>query len=86
QGLAIWTNQIANGNHSYVRVPWIISGTGVNPTTGAPGYLKTGQFIDLAATASTNQMLNTLMNAAGVPSTTFGDPAASQGVITQLVK
>ncbi|MDP8998906.1 MAG: DUF1552 domain-containing protein [Myxococcota bacterium] len=92
-GLAIWTNQIANGNHSYVRVPWIISGTGVNPTTGASGYLKAGQFIDLPSAGadigkapSTNQMLNTLLNAAGVPTTAFGDPAAPQGIIAQLVR
>ncbi len=86
EGLAIWTNQIANGNHSYVRVPWIIAGTGMNPTTGASGYLKTGQFIDLAPSASTNQMLNTILTAAGVPSTSFGAPSATQGLIAQLVK
>jgi hypothetical protein len=79
-GLAIWTNQVANGAHSYKGVPWIIAGT-------ANGYLKTGQYVVLpGAGATTNQMCNTLLTAAGVPSTNFGAAGQPGGVITQLVK
>jgi Protein of unknown function (DUF1552) len=78
-GLPIWTNQIANGNHSYTRVPWVI-------VNSANSYLKAGQFVDLPASgATTNQMLNTVLSAAGVPSTTFGDASLKSGVIPQLV-
>ena len=77
-GLPIWTNQIANGNHSYDRVPWVIVNSGTS-------YLKTGQYVDLAASATTNQMLNTILSAAGVATTTFGDASLTPGVISQLV-
>ncbi len=79
-GLGIWTNQVANGAHSFKGVPWIIAGT-------ANGYLKTGQYIVLpSAGATTNQMCNTLLTAAGVPTTNFGAPGQTGGVIAQLVK
>jgi hypothetical protein len=78
-GLPIWTNQIANGAHSYTRIPWVIANSGNS-------YLKTGQFIDLPGTgATTNQMLNSILTAAGVPTTTFGDPTLTPGVISQIV-
>lgn len=78
-GLPVWTNQIANGAHSYTNVPWVIANSGTS-------YLKTGQFVDLGSPgATTNQMLNTLLTAAGVPTTNFGDPSLTQGVISQLV-
>jgi hypothetical protein len=78
-GLPIWTNQIANGNHSYDRIPWAIVNTGNS-------YLKSGQFVDLPGSgAQTNQMLNTLLTAAGVPTTNFGDASLTPGVISQLV-
>jgi hypothetical protein len=78
-GMAVWTNQVATGAHSFTKVPWVVAGTG-------NGYLKTGQFVDLpGAGANTNQMLNTLLTAAGVPTTNFGDSSLTGGVITQLV-
>ena len=78
-GLPIWTNQIANGNHSYDRIPWVIANSGTS-------YLKTGQFVDLPGSgATTNQMLNTLLTAAGVPTTNFGDASLTTGVISQVV-
>jgi hypothetical protein len=78
-GLPIWTNQIANGAHSYTSIPWVIANSGTS-------YLKTGQFVDLGTPgATTNQMLNTLLTAAGVPTTNFGDPSLTPGVIAQLV-
>jgi Protein of unknown function (DUF1552) len=78
-GLPIWTNQIANGNHSYAKVPWVVANSGNS-------YLKTGQFVDLPGSgATTNQMLNTILTAAGVPTTSFGDASLTGGVISQLV-
>ncbi|MGD0675860.1 MAG: DUF1552 domain-containing protein [Polyangiaceae bacterium] len=78
-GLPIWTNQIANGAHSYTRIPWVI-------VNAANSYLRTGQFVDLPGTgATTNQMLNTLLTAAGVPTTTFGDATLAPGVISQIL-
>ncbi len=78
-GLPIWTNQIANGNHSYTRIPWVIANSGTS-------YLKTGQYVDLPGSgATTNQMLNTLLTAAGIPATNFGDASLAPGVISQLV-
>jgi hypothetical protein len=78
-GLPIWTDQIANGNHSYTRVPWVVVNSGNS-------YLKRGQFVDLpSGGATTNQMLNTILSAAGVPTTNFGDASLKTGVISQLV-
>jgi hypothetical protein len=57
----------------------------------AGGYLKTGMFIDLAAPATTNRMLNTLLNAAGVrksdgsPVDNFGAATLSPGVISDVL-
>jgi len=78
-GLPIWTNQIANGNHSYNRIPWVIVNSGNS-------YLKAGQYVDLPGSgATTNQMLNTILTAAGVPTTNFGDTSLDPGPIPQLV-
>ena len=38
QGVAIYTNQIATGAHSFSNIPWIQAGT-------ANGFFKEGQFI-----------------------------------------
>jgi hypothetical protein len=82
-GLTILTNQVANGKHSFEKVPWIFS-VGKNTS-----YLKRGQFLDVKAT--TNQMLNTLLNAGGVrkaggaPVDDFGDVSLTKGVITGIV-
>lgn len=52
-------------------------------------YLKGGQFVDVKAT--TNQMLNTILTAAGVrksgaaPVDDFGDASLSKGVISAII-
>lgn len=82
-GLTILTNQVANGAHSFKKVPWIISGT-------ANGYLKTGQYLDVGNVTG-NLMLNTILNAAGVkkadgsPIDNFGDSSLAKGVATALI-
>jgi hypothetical protein len=84
EGVSVWTNQVANGNHSYTNVPFIVAGSG-------NGYLKTGQMLSLPQTRGTNAMLNTLLsaagsrNAAGGPVDDFGDPSLPKGVISEIV-
>jgi hypothetical protein len=84
-GLTVWTNQVANGNHSFVNVPWLLAGS-------AGGFLQTGRFVDVASREyKTNRMLNTLINAAGVRAAganlvqDFGDQELSQGLIDELI-
>ena len=83
QGVTVLTNQVANGSHSFTRIPWLLVGTG-------NGYLKTGQFIDVGKVVG-NQMLNTLLNAAGLrkadgsPVDDFGDPSLTKGVVSAIV-
>lgn len=83
-GLTVWTNQVANGNHSFTNVPWLLAGT-------AGGFLKTGQFLDVTAKKyQTQHMLNTLVSAAGVrkaggaPTDDFGDASLAGGVLSEL--
>ncbi len=84
-GLTVWTNQCANGSHSFVNVPWILAGS-------AGGLLQTGQFMDVSDRQyKTNRMLNTLINAAGVRKADgalvddFGDPSLSKGVVDEVM-
>ena len=83
QGVTVWTNQCAAGNHSYKRIPFLIVGTG-------NGYLKKGQFIDVGS-VTTNRMLNTLLGAVGVTKTggapidDFGDASLTKGTISQVL-
>jgi hypothetical protein len=82
-GLTVWTNQVANGNHSFSNVPWLLAGS-------AGGFLKTGQFLDVTAKKYlTNHMLNTVISAAGVrkngaPIDDFGDASLAKGVLNEL--
>jgi len=83
-GVTIWTNQQANGNHSYKNIPYVICGN-------AAGYLKTGTFVDLTVPATTNRMLNTVLNAAGVRKSDgshvddFGEPGQPKGEIQEML-
>jgi hypothetical protein len=84
-GATVWTNQVANGSHSFVNVPWLLAGS-------AGGFLETGQFVDVPSRDyKTNRMLNTLINAAGVRAPggalvqDFGDPELSQGLVDELI-
>lgn len=100
QGVAIWTNQIATGAHSFSNVPWILAGT-------ANGFFKKGQYVTVGTgnmpggkqdgvagdptISGVNKMLNTLLTAAGVtktggaPTDNFGDPSLPKGVFTELL-
>lgn len=64
----MWTNHISDGpSHSFSDLPFVIAGS-------AGGYLKTGQAIR-ANNDTNNKLLNTLISAAGVPTTNFGGGA-----------
>ena len=61
----MWTNHIADGNHSMKNVPVVLWGNG-------GGLLKQGQYVD-AAGAGNSQLLNTIITAAtGNASPNFG--------------
>ncbi|MES1184728.1 MAG: hypothetical protein ABUL60_13015 [Myxococcales bacterium] len=83
-GLTVWTNQVANGNHSFSNVPWLLAGA-------AGGFLKTGQFLDVSAKKyQTQHMLNTVLGAVGVRKASgdlvddFGDSSLPGGVLNEL--
>lgn len=84
-GVAVWTNQVANGSHSFVNVPWILAGA-------AGGYLKTGQYVELPNGGyKTNRMLNTLLNAGGLRQDDgsfvdgFGDASQARGLVNEII-
>ena len=100
QGVAIFTNQIATGAHSYSNIPWIQAGT-------ANGFFKQGKYLTVGtgqqpggsqdgkagdtSVSGMNKMLNTLLTAAGVtksggaPTDDFGDSSLPKGILSDLL-
>jgi len=75
RGFVMWTNHVSDGpSHSFGDLPYIIAGN-------AGGYLKTGQAIR-SNNETNNKVLNTLISAAGVPTTNFGGNEA--GIIDAM--
>ncbi len=73
---ALWTNHVAVGpSHGFDNLPVIIAGN-------AGSFLKQGQYID-AGDVTNNKLLNTLISAAGVPTTNFGqgNPGLIDGML-----
>jgi hypothetical protein len=65
KSMIVWTNHVAEGNHSFRNVPYIIWGNG-------GGALKQNQFVD-GAGASNGALLNVVISAAtGKDTTDFG--------------
>lgn len=65
KSVIVWTNHVADGpSHSFRDLPYILAGN-------AGGYLKQGALVD-AKGASNGQLLNTILNAVGVQSASFG--------------
>jgi len=61
----VWTNHVAEGNHTMKNVPFILWGNG-------GGAIKQGQYVD-AAGATNGQLYNTLVTAVtGEPNPNFG--------------
>ncbi len=84
-GVAVWTNDLADKNHSYKNVPYVLAG-------GCNGFLKTGQYID-AGKVNNNKLFNTIGSAVGCrkngPNSDymddFGDPDLEPGFIDAMM-
>lgn len=75
--LVVWGNELGRGNvHSHTSVPFLLAG-------GASGGLTPGRFVD-AAHGPHGQLLVSCLNAVGVPTSTFGDPATGTGELPGL--
>jgi len=71
----MYTNELSDGRaHSFMDLPYILAGS-------AGGYFKQGQYVLLGAAGNTksddkvaphNKLLNTIVNAMGIPSDWFG--------------
>jgi hypothetical protein len=71
KAVVLWTNHVAEGNHSMRSVPQIIWGNG-------GGYFKQGQYID-GAKAQNNKLLNMIITAAtGNASPNFGSSGGGE--------
>lgn len=76
QSIIVWTNHVAEGNHTMKNVPFILWGNG-------GGAIKQGQYVD-AAGASNGQLYNTLITTVtGNASPNFG---SSSGKDLAVVK
>jgi hypothetical protein len=78
RSVAVWCNDLGAGiSHSYNNVPYILAGS-------AGGALRTGQFVDVGGVTN-NRLFNTLATAVGIPTTGFGDPSLTGGVLSELL-
>lgn len=73
----LWCGQIAEGWHSMNELPWILIG-------GAGGAMKTGRYLKYPGKPH-NDLLVSLANAMGAPTTTFGLREACTGPLPGLV-
>jgi hypothetical protein len=82
-GVAIWTNELANGPHESTNVPWILVGS-------AGGKLKQGVCVDVGDVTH-NRLLNTLLNTFGVRQSDgrliddFGSATLEKGQLDAIV-
>ena len=88
EGVAVYVNDLATGDHSYDNVPYLLVGS-------AGGSLKTGLYVDAGDVpnkvfATNNKILNTIgaavgcKNSAGEPFDDFGDPTLEKGMIDAI--
>lgn len=75
--LLYWTSCMANGNHSEKGQGLILAGS-------AGGYFKTGRWLRYGDDPSRVNVLVSIQNAFGIPSTTFGAPGWSTGPLRGL--
>lgn len=75
----LYTNELSDGKaHSYMDLPYLLAGS-------CGGYFKQGQYLSVGETGFSdagtphNQLLNTIVNAMGIPSDWFGAPQGSGG-------
>jgi hypothetical protein len=77
--VVLLASEITRGNtHSHVDTPFLLAGSG-------GGYFKTGRSLSFSGVVPHNNLLVSIMNAMGIPGTTFGNPAYCTGPIAELV-
>lgn len=75
--LVLWGNEVSQGNtHSHESIPFLMAGGG--------WYFRTGRALEYTA-ASHNDLLVSVLNAMGVPATTFGQADLCHGALPGLV-
>jgi len=75
--LVLWGNEISEGNtHSHSNMPFLMAGGG--------WHFRTGRSLEYTA-ASHNDLLVSVLNAMGVPATTFGQADVCHGPLPNLV-
>lgn len=75
--LVIWGNEVSLGyTHTHENMPFLLAGGG--------WHFRTGRHVKYAG-ASHNDLLVSVLNAMGVPATTFGIPELCKGPLTNLV-
>jgi hypothetical protein len=74
----LWGNQLARGNsHSLTDAPFFLLGK-------AGGSFKTGRFLPYQGKVPHNNLLVSILNAMGIPDTTFGQPDWCTGPLREL--
>jgi hypothetical protein len=75
--LVVWGNDVAVGStHAHTDMPFLLAGGG--------WYFRTGRNLTFS-NASHSNLLVSILNAMGVPATTFGNPAVCTGELTGMV-
>ncbi|MEI9935665.1 MAG: DUF1552 domain-containing protein [Pseudomonadota bacterium] len=75
--LVLWGNEVAEGStHSHQNMPFVMAGGG--------WYFRTGRMVQYQS-ASHNDLLVSVLNAMGVPATTFGEADLCNGPLSGLV-
>lgn len=74
--VALYGSALAKGDHTTASLPYLLAGS-------AGGYFRTGRALRFDH-ASHNDLHVSLLNAMGVPATTFGDPAHCTGPLPGL--
>lgn len=75
--LVLWGNEVSEGNtHSHSNIPFLMAGGG--------WHFRTGRSLQFSG-ASHNDLLVSVLNAMGVPATTFGQADLCHGPLANLV-
>ncbi len=76
--MILWVNELSRGNaHSHPDMPFLLAGS-------AGGAIRTGRFLKYTGTVSHNNLLVSVLNAYGVDTRTFGNPAYCTGPLAGL--
>jgi hypothetical protein len=77
--LLFWANELGTGNiHSRKDAPYVLA-------AGAGAALRTGRFLAYSGDVPHNNLLVSILNAMGIPDTTFGAPEWCTGPLEGLV-